>query len=278
MNSVTIKKEAFTDPRIKSLAKELNLDFYSVIGRLACIWGYCTDREIKVLDEKTINIVADHENFCEFLKKNGLCEESDKNPTLFYIKGAKKHTTWLAKKRKDSRKGGASTRRKWRATDGATAKATQRPDGRPNEGPITITIPITTTNNKDLLRRGVGNGDSFAENSTQSVSLSVVDNKSGLASRDFIAAMVTAYRSKYKDKPVLDGKTLGQIKTLLKHVPLNRAIDMYQVYLQLDDQWFKTKCHDFTTFTSNLQKISVSLTTGEKNTSTNWDWIKDYDK
>ena len=44
---------------------------------------------------------------------------------------------------------------------------------------------------------------------------------------------------------------------------LDRACDLIQVYLQMDDPWFVTKCHDFTTFVSNIQKVSLALDTGE---------------
>lgn len=82
----------------------------------------------------------------------------------------------------------------------------------------------------------------------------------------FIAVYVSAVKAKYgpKTRPDLSGKVQGEIKRFLKDTPLDRAMDLIQVFLQMEDPWFKTKCHDFATFISNLQKIGLALDTGQK--------------
>ncbi len=81
----------------------------------------------------------------------------------------------------------------------------------------------------------------------------------------FIANYIQAYRQRYgeKSRPALVGKVQGQIKRFLGEVAIERACDLIQVYLQMDDPWFKTKCHDFGTFLENLNKIGLALDTGQ---------------
>jgi hypothetical protein len=61
--------------------------------------------------------------------------------------------------------------------------------------------------------------------------------------RRFVAAYVKAFQAKYgnETRPQITGKVAGQIQNLLKSVPLERAIQLVQVYLQMDDRWFETK-------------------------------------
>lgn len=80
----------------------------------------------------------------------------------------------------------------------------------------------------------------------------------------FIGKYVEAFQRKFGDKarPVLTGKTQGQIKALVNMFPLEQAVNLIQVYFQMDDKWFQTKSYDFTTFVENIEKVSVALQTG----------------
>jgi hypothetical protein len=111
----------------------------------------------------------------------------------------------------------------------------------------------------------------------QTTALSAVDQEFANSLKEFIAGMVRNYYGRYKSRPIIDGKTLGEIKRLLKMMPAQKAVHLHQVYLQLDDPWFKTKCHDFTTFMSNLQKVANSLNTGQVQDGINWERVFDDD-
>ena len=74
-------------------------------------------------------------------------------------------------------------------------------------------------------------------------------------------------------RPQLTGKTLGEIKALLRAVPLDRAMELIRVYCQMDEDWFNTKQHDFTTFTNNLNGIAYALDTGNVKENKDWDYI-----
>jgi hypothetical protein len=81
----------------------------------------------------------------------------------------------------------------------------------------------------------------------------------------FIATYVKAWQQRFgeKTRPALHGRTQGQIKALLKSVPLERACELIQVYFQMDEPWFKTKGYDFGSFIENLDKVGLALDTGQ---------------
>lgn len=92
-----------------------------------------------------------------------------------------------------------------------------------------------------------------------------------------IAEYVKAYQKRYgsKTRPDVSGKVQGEMGRLLQDLPLDRIVELIQVYLQMDDRWFLTKAHDFTTFVGNINKISLALDTGQNPDSkiTNWDEV-----
>lgn len=91
-------------------------------------------------------------------------------------------------------------------------------------------------------------------------------------SRVFIGRMVEVYQARYHSRPILDGPTQGAIKRLLTTFPIDAAINLYETYLQIEDSWFVKKHHDFQTFMSNLQTISVSMNNGKQ--PNGFDWAK----
>jgi hypothetical protein len=95
------------------------------------------------------------------------------------------------------------------------------------------------------------------------------EKKAGALAKRFIATYVKAYQKTYPAKgggppprPDLRDKVQGQIKTYLAQVPIDRACELIQVYCQMEDQWFRTKCHDFGSFIENQNKVSLALDTG----------------
>lgn len=82
----------------------------------------------------------------------------------------------------------------------------------------------------------------------------------------FIGIYVKAFQRRFgnKARPDLSPKVQGQIKAFLKGRPIERSCDLIQTYFQMEDKWFQTKAYDFTTFTENIQKISISFDTGQE--------------
>lgn len=81
----------------------------------------------------------------------------------------------------------------------------------------------------------------------------------------FIGTYVKAYQKRYGEtRPDLSSKIQGQIKSFLKNTSIDRACNLIEVYLQMEVPWFKTKCHDFITFSQNLNPIGIALDTGQE--------------
>ncbi len=79
----------------------------------------------------------------------------------------------------------------------------------------------------------------------------------------FIGRYVEAYQRRYGVRPELnDGKIQGQISKFVQAQPLERAMNLIETYLQMDEPWFITKAHDFITFKENLQKVGLALDSG----------------
>jgi hypothetical protein len=83
-------------------------------------------------------------------------------------------------------------------------------------------------------------------------------------SQIFIGTYVKAFQKRYGEntRPSVTRKVAGQVKNMLLDITLDRACALIQVYLQMDDKWFVTKCHDFGSFLENLSKIGLALDTG----------------
>lgn len=92
-----------------------------------------------------------------------------------------------------------------------------------------------------------------------------------------LAAYVDAFQGRYgkQTRPDMGGRVQGLVKTLLKTYPTERLSMLVQAYLQMEDRWFVTKCHDFPTFYENIGKVGVCLDKGKPTTEKTWEDIID---
>ncbi len=95
----------------------------------------------------------------------------------------------------------------------------------------------------------------------------------GHKTSELIAAYVTAFEKKFSCRPDLTGRTIGQIKNFMRSVPLARAVNLIEVFFQIDDKWFKTKGYDWQCFENNLAKVGIALDTGQISGQTDWNQI-----
>jgi hypothetical protein len=173
------------------------------------------------------------------------CDLAVKHGGFVYVRGTRQYHEWYATLKESSAKGGKlGGKRPKRKQSGSRAEAES----------LTLTPTLTLTlkeKNEIEDRSAMGIAPQEAPPSPSS---------------KFIGSYVKAYQAKYgaKARPDLGGKTQGGIKRLLADTPVERACDMIQVYLQMDDAWFKTKAHDFETFAQNLTKIGLALDTGRE--------------
>lgn len=89
-----------------------------------------------------------------------------------------------------------------------------------------------------------------------------------------IATYCEAFKKRYGTNPVIDVKTAAIAKSLLTTLPLEKLQLLVQCYVQIEDNWFKTKCHDFVTFSMNLNRIATSLAMGTQDPHEKAYWLK----
>lgn len=82
--------------------------------------------------------------------------------------------------------------------------------------------------------------------------------------QQLIKTYIDAFRARYGEKarPDVGGKVQGQMRTLLKDHPLPRLVALVQAFVQMDDEWFKKKTHDFGSLVANIGKVQTALLNG----------------
>jgi hypothetical protein len=103
MAAVRVESKAFTDSRIKLLAKNLNTDWHYVLGVMTDLWRECTEEGVYELREDSIDAMAGRELFAQEMIKVGLGKKSSGK---VYISGARGKIDWLKKMRENGKKGG----------------------------------------------------------------------------------------------------------------------------------------------------------------------------
>lgn len=127
-----------------------------------------------------------------------------------------------------------------------------------------VSSSVSPSGSKEKLPYSVGSAPSAAPSETEAPE--GVRSPIGF----FIANYVNAYQVRYgsRARPDLSGKVQGQIRRFVTETPLDRACELIQAYLQMNDGWFLTKAHDFGTFIENLSKVGLALDTGRAVTQT----------
>jgi hypothetical protein len=98
--------------------------------------------------------------------------------------------------------------------------------------------------------------------------LTRTDTNQGLVLRDLIAFYIGRYKANPlygpKARPDVGGKAQGVLLRLLKTYNAGQVKRLIEVYLQLDDEWFKKQYHDLVTLEQKLQRVLHAATTGQK--------------
>lgn len=180
------------------------------------------------------------------------CELAIEQGGLVYVRGSRQWHEWYASRLATSAKGGKSRSNRVKQTPSKPEANGVANAESPTPSPAPVPTPSPALKNKELKAAVAG---------------------APSPSSQFIGAYVLAYRKRYGEKarPDIGGKVQGGIKRLLGGMPLERACEMIQVFLQMDDQWFLTKAHDFGTFEQNLTKVGLALDTGKSGGMAEWE-------
>lgn len=262
---INIESSLWSDDRFVKLCIRLG-DEAKAIGNLVMAWKlaqkyWCPNRNPIPLPE---------------FQRAGICREmidcglADLRDDGVYIRGAEEHFSWWFRRSKAGVKSAESRKQKF-----GSAQPSPRTlfDDTPNNvehcpnspEPLTLSLSLPLTQNTKTPLRGVARVAPQPR----------PKNEEGLKVRELIAAYCEAFKSRYGENPVIDGKTQGLARQMARHVPLEKAKQLVQVYVQMQDSWFVTKHHDFATFAQNISKVAVAAARGEnRKTADTTDWNK----
>ena len=142
--AVRIEGPAFDDPRFALLAKRLGIDKFSALGRMAKVWGYCTQAEAYWLPDVEFDVLFDIDGAADAAVESRLVERGEgENSGMVRVRGTRGRIEWKQKLRKNSKKGGAA--RKAKAKPDGSQKATQKEAKAEPELSPPSTTPSTTS-------------------------------------------------------------------------------------------------------------------------------------
>jgi hypothetical protein len=242
---INIEENLWGDARFLKLCIALG-DELRAVGAVVMAWKtaqrfWCPDRKpIPTSDFQTAGLP-------KALIDVGLAEET---PEGIRMRGSEEHFSWWFQRQEAGRKGGLATAERKLATA-----------ERPISGVEQI-VPSSSSSYSYSL--------SLSKNKELKALAVARPQPEGIGR--FVAEYVKAWQRRYGDKtrPDLGGKVQGQIKAFMKDRDVDRAVQLIQVYFQMDDKWFVTKCHDFGTFIENLDKVGLALDTGNDPSGVNW--------
>lgn len=254
MAQLNIKEKWWSDPRrlaLIDLIGEIAAD-----GLMVKVWRLAQDY-LHLHNTPIPKPVFERLPHYEELIKCGLVH---RQRSYFYVKGTRSSFKWLIDSRSNGAKGGESKGKKSR-------DALETPNLIPSLNPSLSLIP-----NLNLNIINSNPEESPSEIPTEVVSCVQVSRKVSkpkpekepLPTREFIGAYQAAYAKRYgpRAKVTLTQAHFGMMKRFLQETPIDRACEMVQVYLAMQDRWFETKAHDLSTFFANQTKIALSLDTG----------------
>jgi hypothetical protein len=130
----SVRVDNRNDPRFAVLGLKLGTNKYDALGRMIAVWDFCTEKGSAIITDALVNVLAEHEKFSEAIcdEEVGLAERVEGG---IRVKGTRGRIEWLAKLRKNARKGGEKNKAKWLAKREPDGSQLPSPTAEPNESP-----------------------------------------------------------------------------------------------------------------------------------------------
>ena len=140
MSSVTLNLATFTDLRFKKLGTKVGLSTYEVISRFAEVWLHCTLFETYYVSQEDFEAIIPVPGFFQAAIDVNLLR---KVRAQIYVSGTRGKIEWYAALKRNSRKGGEATRKKFKRKQIDKVGPDGLPIGQPSGGPMEIAITPT---------------------------------------------------------------------------------------------------------------------------------------
>ncbi len=240
MARINIEEKFWFDPRLRALQKKLG--DAEAIGQILTFWRLAQEqfKEKKLITESQFKVAGLKEDLFE-------CEWAIRTDNGIRCKGDKRNFGWLLERKEAGRNGGIKS---------GKSRKLSKIETKQNQ---IVSVSKTKQNEPST-----STSTSYSLKKEEKKELKAQTETSDAAK--FIGILVTSYQKRYgqKTRPELGPKVQGQIKNFIKGRSFEEASTLIQVYFQMNDQWFIKKCHDFSTFLENLQKVKLSFETGKE--------------
>lgn len=187
-----------------------------------------------------------------------------------YVNGSSEHHEWLAQRREAGKKGGLKPKENF------SSKPKQTPSKTNPLISYSYSYSKKEEQNLNLLPQIVGT----AVEKTPAVQpperrRKRFSDETSSKMKAFIAAYAEGYKAKYGANPeqVRDAAVIGKIGYWIQNLSQERAINLIQVYLQIDYKPFNDSLHDIWKFFQNLNRIGIALETGKEAGAIDWKFV-----
>lgn len=156
--AVRIEAKAWDDPAFAVLAMRLGWqDADLAIVKCARVWAHATEQNDPAIPVVEVDAIVRVPGFALHMVAARLADVSEKNSDEIVLRGAtgknRNRISWLATKRKNSRKGGDAQRAKWGAKGDPIGVRSGEPKGTPNT-PAPAPAPAIAGSERDLVASG----------------------------------------------------------------------------------------------------------------------------
>lgn len=236
--SVRIEDEAFSDRRYDVLARELGLpDADCARGKMAAVWRQCTQQQTHILGVEMLSAVLGEKGI-DALIKSGLGVVVDGG---IRIRGTRGRIEWLARLRKNARKGGVAKSAKRQPSRQASGSAVRVPDACP-PAPAPVTAPIREESGSPAGLALLFDKVDLAGGEIGKARNQKAAKKKAASSPDHQAAIDAfhqRFKEKYGTKPDWSPKAIGMLSALIKRHPLPTLLERMDFMFSGKANWPK---------------------------------------
>lgn len=207
--------------------------------------------------------------------------------TFVYVRGSKDYFTWILDIREKRKKGGIESAKRPRDAKGRLKK-------NPKKSPAPVQHPSSTSPSESSTVQVSGSGSGLGSEEkkntflTESVehppqaagSLPAIpapknsrfSEQTRVKMQAFIAAYAKGYREKHGGNPegIRDKALIGKLGHWIESVSQERAVNLVEVYLQVDYRPINDSYHDLWQFFRHLNRIGIALDSGQTGNGIDW--------
>jgi hypothetical protein len=167
-----------------------------------------------------------------------------------YVKGSSTYLEWVNDKREAGRVGGQKSAEARRKKTGSAQPKPRKHRSSAESEPKHAEPSVS----------GSFSGSLSASDSGSAISKDAAKPNAGA----FIGTYCRAWKERYDARPEITGKEQGIAKRLSGSIGTERASELVESFIRMNDAWFLTKRHDLATFDQNLNAVVQFHDTGKQ--------------